>query len=82
MQVIKRLRRILTLPITVLMIQTYPRSIEKFPDYPLQVATSPFRSSHCYITFHAYSVIICIGINPQRISFNYSGKMAEQFNKY
>ena len=41
-------------------------------------ATSPFRSSHCCITFRAYSVIICIEINSQRISLNYPGKMAEQ----
>ena len=44
-------------------------------------ATLPFRSSHCYITFRAYSVIIFIEINSQRISFNYPGKMAEQFYK-
>ena len=37
------------------------------------------RLGHCYITFHAYSVYICIGINLQRISFNYPGKMAERF---
>ena len=29
------------------------------------------RSDHCYITFHAYSVVVCIGINQQRISFSY-----------
>ena len=57
------------------------RSLEKFPDYPLQVATSLFRPSHCYITFHAYFVVISIGINPQQISYNYSRKMAEQFYK-
>ena len=47
----------------------------------MKVATSPFRSSHCYIIFHAYSVVICIGINPQRIFLSYPRKMAEQFYK-
>ena len=41
-----------------------PCNIENLPDYPHQVATSSFRSSHCYITFHAYSVVICIEIKP------------------
>ena len=41
-----------------------PRSIKKFPDYPFQVATSRFTSSHYYIVFHTYSVVICIGITP------------------
>ena len=56
-------------------------ALKNFPDYPIQVATSLFTSSHCYITFHEYSAIICIEINPQRISFNHLGKIAEQFYK-
>ena len=59
----------------------YPPSIEKFQVYLFPVATFSFRSSHGYIIFHAYSVVVCVGINQQRIYFNYSGKMAEQFFK-
>ena len=51
-------------------------ALKKWPDYPLQVATFPFRSSHCYITFHAFSVVIGIENNPQRILFIYPRKMA------
>ena len=46
--------------------------------------TLPFRSPHpprsgqCYVTLYA---VIFIEINPQRVSFNYPGKMAEQFYK-
>ena len=39
------------------------------------------RIDYCYITFHTFSVVIYRGINPQRIFFNYSGKIAEQFYK-
>ena len=39
------------------------------------------RPDHCYITFNAYSAVICIGSNPERKSFNYPEKMIEQFYK-
>ena len=32
---------------------------------PFRALHPLFRSSHCYITFHEYSVVICIRINPQ-----------------
>ena len=56
--------------------------MENFRKLPCWSLYVPLRSSQCCITLYAYSVVICIGVNPQRLSFNYPRKITEQFYKY
>ena len=42
----------------------YPRNIVFLSWHSHLFRHSPFSSGPCYITFHAYAVVICIGINP------------------